>query len=282
MWRRTAVPAQRVAPSQAFIARYGVALQQLRAQKGWTQAQLAAEVWVSHARISQFEAGEGLPPKDIAVLLDKVLGANGALLDLWDRLNDNPDARWAQKILSTEAKTVHFRHVTNVIPALLQTDAYARTLLSKGIPYYGGNLDEKVAYRAERRKVLDIPNPPQFWAILEESALHWRIGGKQVMGEQFDHLLNMATRPNVCLQVIPFSDARLIPNTGITTLLTMRSGRTIVYRTDADQGAYITKPGTVADFATLYDHLRRSALTANESTALIRQVFEEKHCAHLQ
>ncbi|MEV5508300.1 helix-turn-helix domain-containing protein [Streptomyces orinoci] len=266
---------RRVDPSQAFIARYGLALQQFREHKRWTQAQLGKQVWLSHARISQFEAGESLPPKDIAELLDHVLEANGALLDLWDRLNDNPDARWAQKILATEARTVHFRHVTNTIPALLQTEAYARALLGKGIPYYGGNVDEKVAYRAERRKVLHSSDPAQFWAILEESALHWQIADHAVMREQFTHLLDMMTRPHVCLQVIPFRSVGLIPNTGITTLLTLRNGRTIVYRTDADQGTYITKPSIVADFAALYDHLRHSALTADESRDLIQQVFEE-------
>lgn len=271
----------RVEPSRAFIVRYGVALQQLREGRGWTQAQLGKQVWLSHARISQFEAGDSLPPQDIAVLLDKVLEANGALLDLWDRLNDNPDAKWAQKALATEARTVHFRHVTNVIPALLQTDGYARALLAKGIPYYGGNIDEKVAYRAERRRALHIPNPPQFWAILEESALHWRVGDHDVMREQFAHLLEMATKPYVSLQVIPFGNVCLVPETGMTTLLTLRNGRTILYRMGADQGAYITKPSTVAEFATLYDRLRRSALTTDASTTLIRQVCEENHRVHL-
>ncbi|WP_367134900.1 MULTISPECIES: helix-turn-helix domain-containing protein [Streptomyces] len=258
-----------------------MALQQLREAKGWTQTQLGKQVWLSYARISQYEAGESLPPKDIAVRLDDALGARGALLGLWDRLNDNPDAQWAQKILATEARTVHFRHVTNVIPALLQTEEYARTLLAKGIPYYGGSLDEKVAYRAERCKVLHSPNPPQFWAILEESALHWQIGSGGVMSSQFVHLLNMAQKPYVSLQVVPFSNVDLIPNTGIMTLLTLRNGRTVLYRTNADQGGYITKPSTVADFATLYDHLRCSALSAEDSMILIRQVFEEKYRAYL-
>ncbi|MEU1823838.1 helix-turn-helix transcriptional regulator [Streptomyces abikoensis] len=271
------MPTRRVEPSRAFIASYGEALQQLREGKGWTQAQLGRKVWLSHARISQFEAGDSLPPQDVAVLLDKALEANGVLLDLWDRLNDDPNAKWAQKILATEARTVHFRHVTNVVPALLQTDEYAREILARGIPYYGGDLDEKVAYQAQRRKVLHASNPPQFWAILEESALHWRIGGADVMREQLAHLLDMAAKSYVHLQVIPFSDVALIPETGMTTLLTLRNGRTIAYRVDIKPGVYITKPGTVAHLATQYDHLRRSALTADDSAALIRQVYEENY-----
>ena len=83
-----------------------------------------------------------------------------------------------------------------VVPGLLQTEDYARTVM--GVHGVGAERAERfVSSRRVRQEVLDRPDPPTLSFIVDESVLLRAIGGRAVMRAQLEHLLEVAARPNV-------------------------------------------------------------------------------------
>lgn len=65
-------------------------------------------------------------------------------------------------------------------------------------------LDDAVAGRMERQRVLDREHPPELWVILDEAVLRRPVGGPDVMREQLARLVESGQRPNIAIQVVPF------------------------------------------------------------------------------
>jgi len=90
-----------------------------------------------------------------------------------------------------------------LLPAVLQTEEYARALLGAwDIP--PGRVDQLWAARQERQELLDRVDPPEMFFILDEAAVHRPIGGEGVMRHQRARLLELAGRPRITIQVVRF------------------------------------------------------------------------------
>ncbi|MEV6669770.1 helix-turn-helix transcriptional regulator [Streptomyces sp. NPDC051162] len=260
------------------MARLGAAIRCLRESKDWSQAELGRAVSMSNTAISKFETGSTFPVRQVAEALDRALDAEGKLFEIWDQLNDDPAARWVQKYFAHESKATEIHHLANTLPALLQADGYIRTILQCSMAHYGGDLDEKVAFRQRRRAILDRPDPPSFRAVIAQSAFDCIIGDAVIMRGQLLHMLDMLTRTNIELRVIPFATNGLSRDLGLTQIMTFKGGRKVVYRPGpTEEGIYITNPIEVAQYSALYDHIWREALPQHESIALIRKTLEEKY-----
>ncbi len=144
--------------------------------------------------ISKIETGDRPPAEDFPPRLDAVpeLDTRGALSRLWDQLKKGQRQRlygWFQEWVGIGARATVLRwYEPLVVPGLLQTEEYARAILSARP---GGNLDdldEQVAARLARQAVLDRTGAPQLWCILDEGVLHRAIGGSKVMRSQLYHL----------------------------------------------------------------------------------------------
>ncbi|GAA0378038.1 hypothetical protein GCM10010319_65720 [Streptomyces blastmyceticus] len=278
----TPMPApKRLDPSQSRVARLGAAIRCLRESKGWSQAELGQAVSMSNTAISKFETGRNFPVRQVAEALDRALDAERKLFEIWDQLNDDPAAKWVEKYFAYESKAIEIHHLASSLPALLQSDDYIRAILQRGMAYFGGDLDEKVAYRQRRRAILERrPDPPSFRAVIAQSAFDHIVGDASIMRGQLLHMLDALTRTNVELRVSPFAVTGVNPDLGTTQIMTFKGGRRIVYRVDPIHGIYITNPSDVAQYSALYDQLWRDALSSDESIAVIRKALEEKYpCA---
>jgi len=104
-----------------------------------------------------------------------------------------------------ESSTSLIRHVQPLImPGLLQTEEYTRGLL-RGYGREPVVIDRIVESRRERQEILDRAEPPEVFVILDEAVLRRHIGGPGVMRRQLQHLLSLASRSSVTVQVLPFS-----------------------------------------------------------------------------
>ena len=95
---------------------------------------------------------------------------------------------------------------TNLIPGLLQTHAYAASVLDLHLPDIGDEeRHERLAIRDKRQEVFDRPNLLIFWAVVSQSVFRHVIGGPEVMAEQLEHLSSMAKQypTTVNLYVMP-------------------------------------------------------------------------------
>jgi transcriptional regulator with XRE-family HTH domain len=197
----------------------GGQLRRLREERGITLEQAATVIRGSHSKLSRMEHGRvAFKERDVADLLTFYGVTDGeqraALLALaretatpgwW---HDYADIlpNWVEPYVGLEAAAAVIRTFqVQYMPGLLQTEAYARATLRTGFP---GAAEEEVARRAElrvnRQDVLNRPNPPRLWAVIDEGALRRPIGGAEVMREQLRHLIDMAEHPAVTLQVLPF------------------------------------------------------------------------------
>jgi hypothetical protein len=158
-----------------------------------------------------------LRPREVERLLDYygITGPRRALLltlaedaaqkGWWEEFGDNLSEDYQQFIgLEYEATSMSIWHV-DVVTGLLQTEAYARHIISsysRVEPVPPGMIGRMVNVRMRRQRVLDREGL-QISVVLDESVLKRRIGNDSVMYEQLQRLAQEAERPNLTLQILP-------------------------------------------------------------------------------
>jgi hypothetical protein len=118
---------------------------------------------------------------------------------------------------------------------------------------------------------LDQDNAPRLWAIVDESALNRVVGSPEIMRAQRQHLLIMAQRPNITIQIIPNAEGTTCAfGRAFAVLVPRNRNSTVVYFEDVDTARYVRDRDEVSRYMLIFDHLRASALNDRQSTDLIR------------
>ena len=208
------------APASPTVRRRRLAaeLRGIREEKGKSGDAVAAALKWSASKISRYErARTGLRPREVERLLNYygITGPRRALLlglaedaaqkGWWEDFGDTLSEDYQQFIgLEHEATSMAIWHV-DVVTGLLQTEAYARHIISsysRVEPVAPGMIGRMVKVRMRRQQVLDRAGL-QLSVVLDESVLRRRIGDELVMYEQLQHLAAEADRPNLTVQVLP-------------------------------------------------------------------------------
>jgi transcriptional regulator with XRE-family HTH domain len=199
--------------------RLAAELRGIRESKGKSGDAVAAALRWSPSKISRYElARTGLKPREVERLLDyyEITGSRRALLislaedaalkGWWEEFTDILSADYQQFIgLEHEASSIAIWHV-EVVAGLLQTEAYARHIISgynQVEPVAPGMIERLVKVRMQRQQMLTREPGLQLSVVLDESILKRRIGDELVMYEQLQRLVYEADRPNVTLQILP-------------------------------------------------------------------------------
>ncbi|MFI9204742.1 Scr1 family TA system antitoxin-like transcriptional regulator [Streptomyces sp. NPDC053048] len=271
-------PPKELDPSASLAALYGTKLRKLRVRAGWTQRELGAQVPIAHNRIAQFELGKETPPKDISDRLDKLLGADGDLTDLWFHVDRFPPTDAFLKYREYEAKAIAVhKYLAHHIPGLLQTEAYAREVMSKELPWFTADeVEEKVAARLARQAILERASPPLYWVVLDETVIRRSVGGPAVMRQQLAHLLEASTAPNVEVQVLPFAAGCHAAMGDSVTLLSFDNAPDVAYlEGGASMTRLVKERRAVARQSHRYDHAHAAALSPALSSRWIERAMEE-------
>jgi transcriptional regulator with XRE-family HTH domain len=209
-----------IAPASPTVRRRRLAaeLRGIREGKGKSGDTVAHALRWSPSKISRYErARTGLRPREVERLLDyyQITGSRRALLlglaedaaqkGWWEEFADTLSEDYQQFIgLEHEATSMAIWHV-DVVPGLLQTEAYARHIISSYSriePVAPGMIGRMVRVRMRRQQVLNREEL-QLSVVLDESVLKRRIGGESVMYEQLQRLGREAERHDLTLQVLP-------------------------------------------------------------------------------
>jgi transcriptional regulator with XRE-family HTH domain len=163
-----------------------------------------------------------------------------------------------------------------IIPSLLQTPAYARTVyraLRLGLPEE--DVDRLVEVLAERQKVLTKPSPLRVHAVVDEAALYRCVGGTAVMADQLAHLGRAGQLPQVSVQVLPYLAGAQPSMTSGMSVLDFSDPRdaAVAFRDEYTPGEPVVVPDTVEVFRTAFDALTRSALPEADSVTLIKELI---------
>jgi transcriptional regulator with XRE-family HTH domain len=261
---------------------FGAMLAYYRNRVGLTPEQLGARVYLSGSQIRKVEAGTRTPTEDLAKACEALpeLGCNGALTELYGILSEHLKRRaypgWFAGWPDKEAQARRLRWFEPlVVPGLLQTETYARAILSTRMGATPEELEEAVAGRMERQRVLSRQHPPELWVILDEAVLRRPVGGADVMRGQLAWLAQAAQRPNVAIQVIPFgAGAHEGLRGGAFIVADFDGAAAMAYQDAASSGQIIEDAAEVEALALTWDTLRLDALPRAASTGLITSVAE--------
>lgn len=156
------------------------------------------------------------------------------------------------------------------VPGLLQTESYARAVLSTGaVRWSGDRLENEVAVRLRRQRRLDEPGF-RLTAVVDESALRRPVGGPAVMGEQLARLAERARRPNVTVLVLPNDLGAHVGLQGAFTVLDYEAPEPgIAYIAHVTGALHEDRPAEVDRVRRLFEQLVASALDRRASLALI-------------
>ena len=199
--------------------RLAAELRGIRESQGKSGDAVAAALRWSPSKVSRYElARTSLKPQEVERLLDyyDITGSRRTLLlqlakdaarrGWWEEFSDSLSPDYQQFIgLEHEATAISIWHV-EVVAGLLQTEAYARHIISsynRVEPVAPGMIERLVRVRMRRQQVLDRSLELQLSVVLDESILRRRIGDDRVMYEQLQRLVHEADRPNVTLHVLP-------------------------------------------------------------------------------
>jgi transcriptional regulator with XRE-family HTH domain len=197
----------------------GAQLRRLRESKTITREDAGWEIRASGSKISRMELGRvSFKERDVSDLLSLYgvtdVKERDALLELarqanspgwWHHFGDILPPGF-QSFLGLEAAATLIRtYEIQFVPGLLQTSDYARAIMLLG---HAGtspdDIDRRVDLRMQRQTILNRPDPPQLWAVIDEAVLRRPIGGVAVMKAQIESLIEASKKPNVRLQIIPF------------------------------------------------------------------------------
>lgn len=198
--------------------RLAAELRRLRGDSGLKTAEVARQLGWSPSKVSRYElARTGLKPSDVRVMLafygveahrqnDLLALAEEATEKGWwaDYSDVLPEDHISLVGLEDEATAELCWHL-EVIPGLLQTEEYARRLISKGYslaPVPPSRIDRIVGLRMRRQAVLTRNPPLELSAVIDEAVLRRRVGSPQVMRNQLRHLIRVAQLPNVSLRIL--------------------------------------------------------------------------------
>ncbi|MFC4910353.1 helix-turn-helix domain-containing protein [Actinomadura gamaensis] len=259
-------------PRSSNHALFAYKLRTYREREGLSQTEVGAFCNVSNKMISAIENLYRIPNDHVAARLDLLFGVD-IFADLyWLILRE---LRLTPGFLSytreeTRADVIRI-FAPMLIPGLFQTEAYARAVLSTETPE--GEVEQALAVRMARQGILDRETPPFIIAVIKESALREPVGGREVHREQLDHLLELAGRHHITVQVLP--DGAPVYITGMLAVFGYTEEADLAYvEAPVDNGHMVEPPALVLRLAMAFDRARGEALSVAESERRIRSIRE--------
>lgn len=256
---------------------FATELRSWREYRKMSQQQLADAIHYSVSAVAMVETCQRKARPDFIERCDEALQTGGALARLMKELVEReliPDwmDRW-RTIENTSTVLNSFEPV--IVPGLLQTPDYARSIFENSGQPTSVDVDAQVGARLERQKILTSDKPPMYVAVIDEAVLHRSIGGPAVMKQQLMHLVELSrARSDIVVQVIPKGAGAHAGVAGPFVIATM-NGDEVVYLDTALYGQVAENAEDVAAVKRMWEKLRAEALPRPSSLRLIEEAAEQ-------
>ncbi|MGI5427177.1 helix-turn-helix domain-containing protein [Streptomyces sp. CA-179760] len=266
---------RRLDPTASPLDYFGSELRRYRESAGLSQKELGDCIFCTGSLVGQIETAHKVPTREFAERADAALMTDGSFSRLVGLVLRSQLPAWFQAYAEMEARATYIStYQGQLVYGLLQTPEYARAVLATGMP---DNLDDLVAARMERQRILKGKQPPLTLVVLDEAALHRPIGSDEIMRNQLAHLLSFRDQRWVNIQVLPFKAGEHASLVGSFNALRFDDDPEIVYTEDMISGHMTANPDTVREAARRYASLQAAALSVRDSAALIARVMEERY-----
>lgn len=247
---------------------FGRQMRRDRLAHGWSLTELAKHVGINGAHLGRIESGLRPPSVRVADALDKVFPERrGWYLQWLDDIRSAPEVPETFRSWSDyEDNSATLRLWTPlIVDGLFQTEDYARALIA-----LTGVSAEVAAARlgARMERQQRVLGRCRVSYVLDQSALYRLVGSPEIMTAQLRHVLDVAARPNVVLQVMP-EVAHYVMEAAYAL------ADDAVWSEHVVSGGVYTDPEIVASVAARHDNLRGECLKVSESLALVGRLAEQ-------
>src|SRR5580704_13940773 len=265
----------------------GMRLREFRTAKGLTVKDVATELLCSPTKISRAETGARRATlrdvRDLCQIYGVDAETSAELMELarearqhgwWTRYEDLKIVPFIGMEQAASAITCFAMYF---VPALLQTEDYARAIIKGIVPKINEDiLDQRVEARMIRQKLLYQDKSPKYRALIDEAVLHRQVGGPAVMRAQLDKILSFM-RERAEIQVIPFevgaygaidSNFDYLEFAG-----TMLPG--LVFVESLVSHLYQERPEELERYREALDYLRGEALNPRDSAKRIEEIRDK-------
>jgi transcriptional regulator with XRE-family HTH domain len=247
---------------------FGQQVRKSRVAAGWTIKQFGTRVGYDAGQVSRIETGKRPPTETFAEMCDQAFpDRDGWFSDFYQQSRTwIATPPWFRSWVELEQHATSLRDwQPSILSGLLQTEDYARAILSVNPGVSGEQVAERVEARLARQSLLTRDEPPTLWFLVDEAALRRRVGSAEVMCAQLSRLAGLAQLPNITIQVVPD-----IAHAGLL-------GGFVI----AEAAAFLETPvggqvfedhKTHATLLNRFDTIRTEALRGTESISLIERI----------
>ena len=266
------------------------ALRHLRDEAGLTIEEVAKKLEMSASTVSRMETAQvGVRPRDLRFLLELYEVSEVEREQLLQIARERRQQRWWQEYadvpsialagLEADASTI-WQYSTQLVPGLLQTEPYARAVLEAiRLDAKADDIDRRLELRMHRQALLTSEHAPEYWVVLDEAVARRQVGGPVVMAEQLGQLIEMAKRPNVTLQVLPFPSGEHAGMDGEFTILRYPdpADPIVVFIENTGSDLYLEASEVTRRYSKIFDHLRAAAQNPGESIRTLGDIQSQLH-----
>lgn len=265
----------------------GDSLSELREEAKLSVQAVADRIEVSTSTIQRIERGAFLPKEPVLRRLLELYGPDSAraaiILARWHQAKTR--GWWAafSDLLADDAFIAFEQTATTIrtwqpfiVPGLLQTEDYARAMINAMFPGSKDNV-RRVELRIGRRIRFNERTPaPQLHVILDEAVIRRPVGGPEIMRDQLGYLKKIAGRPNITLQIIPFTAGEHVGMLGPRVLLGHEGEHPNVVLVETPAGdLYPEDERSLRRFDDEWEHLRKAARSPEESVEMLADLLKE-------
>ena len=277
--------------------RLGHELRRLREGVRLRADEVAQQLQWSATKISRIETGQvSVHHGDVADLL-AIYGVNDPALkeELTDMARQSRQKGWWHRhrdsfkrgfdsYIGLEAEASGIRtYQGQVIPGLLQTEAYARVAISATAMEQASetDIDGKVVVRMSRQELITRTPPIRLHVILDEAVLRRSVGGAATLAEQHRSLVSRGEQDNVTLQVLPFAAGAHAALDGAFSMLEFPHAKDpdVVYLEQATSGLILEDVAELKRYVEIFEHLTRLALDPDDSITFIDSLAKSEESA---
>ncbi|MGW3043453.1 helix-turn-helix domain-containing protein [Kitasatospora sp. NPDC001159] len=269
--------------------RVGTELRRMREQAGLGGSQLASQLGIHAAQVTQMETGKsGISVERLRTIAATCLCSNQPLINaLADMVSERGKGWWEEyrgtlstdflEIAELEANAHSISTwATTYIPGLQQTEDYAAAVFSRFAPSIPSHdLDTRTSFRMRRKEAVRQGGVP-YASFIHEAALRMQFGGPRVLADQLDHLIDDSLAGRISVRVVPF-DLDTFPGGGENIMFIEGPVPELAtLQMDTAMGSmYFDAQPSLVRHRDVFAHLNSAALSEPESREFIRSIGDE-------